>query len=337
MRSEKVKTSGGCGGLEKEHNRSKDEKEKFGDSFSPNIDWNKSDENIYLIRNNNWSRKIKEELHSHGIEKWRKDAVLLVDSFYTASPEVMNSWNKEKQIEYFKDCVEFHERHYGHVINAVIHFDETSPHIHVDSIPIVQKENGTWKLSAKEIFGNKTKMRQLQTDYWNEIGQKYGLERGIEKSYNVHSTVFQHLAQKNEELQETISNKEEYSEFLESDLQTKSNTLKYQEELISKKQLDISNLNNEIEDLEQEKEESEHSISDLKYRINKNKEVLEDQRTKIKELSYERQKLARECIPLALRMNADADYKQFILEYEKQHCPANFTPIQEDLEDDYER
>lgn len=247
MRNEKIKTMSHCISLENEHNRASSEADLYKERFSPNIDWEKTDQNIYLVRKNNWKRIIDIELRKHNIKK-RKDAVLLIDSIYTASPEVIATWNKETLESYFKDCLEFHQKHFGLVINAVIHLDETTPHLHVDDIPLIQKEDGSWKLSAKEVIGNRSKMSKTQSDFYKEVGKKYGLERGEEKSLKVHKEVSHKLAEdnkklkaensgleeRNNQLNEEISSKEEFSQYLDSENQNKDNLLKSKEIEIQK-------------------------------------------------------------------------------------------------------
>lgn len=273
MRNEKIKTMSHCLGIENEHNRASSEEHLYKERFSPNIDWKKTDQNIYLVKKNNWKRIIENELRKHGIKK-RKDAVLLIDSVYTASPEVLATWNEETKLNYFKDCLEFHKRHYGLVINAVIHVDETTPHLHIDDIPLIQKEDGSWKLSAKEVIGNRSKMSKTQSDFYKEVGKKYGLERGEEKSLKVHKEVSHKLAEDNKKLKaensgleernnqlgEEISSKEEFGKFLDSENQNKDNLLKSKEIEIQKSK----ELNEDLEILKKEERELKSRISELK-------------------------------------------------------------------------
>lgn len=273
MRNEKVKTMSKCIGLENEHNRASSEEDLYKERFSPNIDWEKTDQNIYLVRKNNWKRIIDNELRKHGIKK-RKDAVLMIDSIYTASPEAMKQWDNETMLNYFKDCLEFHQKHFGLVINAVIHLDETTPHLHVDDIPLIQKEDGSWKLSAKEVIGNRFKMSKTQSDFYKEVGKKYGLERGEEKSLKVHKEVSHKLAEDNKKLKaensgleernnqlgEEISSKEEFGKFLDSENQNKDNLLKSKEIEIQKSK----ELNEDLEILKKEERELKSRISELK-------------------------------------------------------------------------
>lgn len=47
--------------------------------------------------------------------------------------------------------------------------------MHILSVPLTQDG----RLSAREIVGNRTKMSQMQTAFYEQIGRDYGLERGI--------------------------------------------------------------------------------------------------------------------------------------------------------------
>ncbi|MBR5583953.1 MAG: plasmid recombination protein, partial [Lachnospiraceae bacterium] len=185
--------------------------ERFQDSH---IRWEDTHLNQYAdhpergkLKSNDWKESIDKILHEHGIKSHRKDAVICIDAFMTASPEWFYGENKEDQENrhlirskreiqaYFSDCIEWFERNYGPVFNAVIHWDEDTPHVHIDSVPLKQNEDGTWKLCAKEIIGNKKRMSQMQTLFAEEVGAKYKLERGIEKSPEhdrEHKTTLEH-------------------------------------------------------------------------------------------------------------------------------------------------
>lgn len=115
--------------------------------------------------------------------KWRKEHAEWVDEYdRTPKEERMERVNKEykREIEYAKECVKFHEKYYGKVIGAYVQFHEYTPHIHINSIPMYEDEKGV-HLSAKEILGNKVKLSKMQTQFHEEVGKKYGLERGTPK------------------------------------------------------------------------------------------------------------------------------------------------------------
>lgn len=171
MRCEKRKMSA-VGGLEAEANR-----EHKIDLPASDIDWDKTHDNVYLVRSVDWRKSICRTLQEYGISRWRKDAVVMIDSLYTASPEFFQSVDQSQVIDYFRDCLLFHEQHYGHIINAVVHLDETTPHMAVASVPIVQRGD-KYVLSAKELMGNRSDYRTRQDDFWREVSSQYGLERG---------------------------------------------------------------------------------------------------------------------------------------------------------------
>ena len=177
-------------GISAENNR---EAEKEKDFPASDINWKKTGDNIYFKKSDNWLADIKKELHAHGINKWRKDAVMFLDTVYSASPEFFAGKSKKEIEAYFRNCLAFNEREYGaHTINAVIHLDETTPHMHVICVPIAEKkpkiekdENGLIKptkkeytLSSKKVVGNKVQMRNAQTHFYNQVGREWGLERG---------------------------------------------------------------------------------------------------------------------------------------------------------------
>lgn len=117
----------------------------------------------------------------------RKNSVLAVEAIYTATPEVIKGWTDEKQHAFYMDCLEWHKKTYGAVIiSADIHEDESTPHIHIISIPL--DERG--RLNAKKIIGDKVKMTQRQSDIAAEVGARYGLTRGREDTKRKHIPLY---------------------------------------------------------------------------------------------------------------------------------------------------
>ena len=79
---------------------------------------------------------------------------------------------------YFKDSYRHIEKEYGHVVNAVVHLDEKTPHMHVVTVPITKDG----RLSAKELTSGSMSFRQVQDKFYNEVSKKYGLKRGEPKA-----------------------------------------------------------------------------------------------------------------------------------------------------------
>lgn len=84
---------------------------------------------------------------------------------------------------FFEDTVKWFADRYGsdRILNATVHMDEHTPHLHLGIVPIT--EDG--KLSAKTLF-TKTELKSIQTEFARDVGSKYGLERGVEGSERTH-------------------------------------------------------------------------------------------------------------------------------------------------------
>lgn len=166
--------SGAIRGIQLENNRDPDDPHEFPLS---DIDCERTNENVSLIRSDNWMEDIKKTLAEHGINGYRKNAVLLIDVVYSASVEFFEVNERAYVTDYFKDCLQFHETEFGNVINAIIHYDETTPHLHVVSVPIVDRDDG-YALCARELIGSKGRLYAFHDHLYTEVGVRYDLERG---------------------------------------------------------------------------------------------------------------------------------------------------------------
>lgn len=153
-------------GLQKENNRT-------AVNYNNKVSAELTPSNIYLTRCDNWQKSIQEEIDRAGA-RVRKNSTVAIDLIYSASKDFFNSKTPEESLRYFQSCFDFHQKRFGHIVNAVIHLDESTPHMHVVSIPLT-KDN---RLSARDVLGGPSDMMRLQTDFFNEVGKAYGLERG---------------------------------------------------------------------------------------------------------------------------------------------------------------
>jgi hypothetical protein len=155
------------GGIQKEATRTATE---YNNRVMPGMDIF----NVNLIQSNNWLQDIQQEIDKAGAHT-RSNSVVALDTIYTASPDFFKGRNNAENDMFFEDCLKFHQKRFGHIISAVIHYDETTPHLHILSVPLTQDG----RLSAREIVGNRAKMSQMQTAFYEQVGRDYGLERGI--------------------------------------------------------------------------------------------------------------------------------------------------------------
>ncbi len=180
MRVEKRKRSA-VYGLQIEADRTPAEHKQGREFYASDIDWEKTTDNKYLVKTENWNRAITRTIKENSLKE-KKDSVVMLDGIYTASPEFFKNKPKWMYESFFDECLAFHVQEYcqgdrSRVLNAVIHYDETTPHLHISSIPLYQDEKGA-HLSAKIIMGNKGDYSKHQDRFYEQVSSKYELERG---------------------------------------------------------------------------------------------------------------------------------------------------------------
>lgn len=166
MRMEKRKRSD-IAGLQREATRTAAE---YNNQVTPGMD-------IYnqeLVHNDDWLASIQHEIDTAGA-KVRSNSVVGLDTIYTASSEFFKLHDSQIVDAYFRDCLEYHRQRYGHVVSAVVHYDEQTPHMHIMSVPLTRDG----RLSAREIVGGRAQMAHAQDTFFEQVGQRYGLQRGV--------------------------------------------------------------------------------------------------------------------------------------------------------------
>lgn len=205
------------------------------------------------------------------------------------------------------DCYNHLAKKYGaeNIIDFVVHLDETNPHIHVTLVPLTQDG----KLSYTELFGGShaqavaaakadgTKpnfqkqmseyTKQLHTDFFNDVGAKWGLDRGddikitgnthksTEESLREKNAIEEEIAQKDEQLQQrnssvlTLTNRQTELQGKVEDLEEASRradeTLTAKNKILSKMGVQIVRPTLEIEDEnERLKAEKEKALADAR-------------------------------------------------------------------------
>ena len=148
------------------------------------IDSSRTKNNYRLVfRNSSYTDFINERIKELNLLKApRKDAVLMASFVLGSDREFFNGLDKDEQNEFFRDCTKFFAQRYGrrNIISAVVHNDETTPHLHLNLIPI---KDG--RLCAKDLL-NRNELFKLQTDFYEQVGKRWGLQRGKEGSVASH-------------------------------------------------------------------------------------------------------------------------------------------------------
>lgn len=207
MRTEKRKRTD-LVGIQRENTRTATE---YNNKVAPGMDIF----NVTLKESNNWLQDINNEIKAAGA-KARSNSVLALDTIYTASPQFFQERTNAENDKFFQDCLKFHNEHFGHIISAVVHYDETTPHLHVISVPLTQDG----RLSARDVIGNKAKMSKTQDAFFEQVGRGYGLERGIHMDGQEKK---QHISAQEHELREIkqeIAREKEHLEAIEHSEET---------------------------------------------------------------------------------------------------------------------
>jgi hypothetical protein len=171
---------GGVRGIQSHNQREKES------SKNPDIDKTRSNQNYDILNPNNinYNRAVKERIDNFATKTTtvRKDAVVMCNFVVTSDEKTMKAMSPKEQRAFFEDSTKFFMNRYGaeNVVNATVHMDERTPHMHIGVVPITQE-----RLSAKNLFTRK-ELTSLQTDFAREVGQPYGLERGKEGSEKTH-------------------------------------------------------------------------------------------------------------------------------------------------------
>ncbi|PEC43090.1 plasmid recombination enzyme [Priestia megaterium] len=157
-----------------------------------------------------YHEEIKKMTATRVKRKIRNDAVLVAEFFVSASPEYMHAMSLDEQRKYFEASLDHIAGKYGqqNILYAVVHNDESTPHMHVGFVPITDDR----RLAAKEYFHGKTKIRRIQDDFHNYMNKRgYDIERG-EPSELQHKSVHEFKKQERQKelkhLQQLVAHKE---------------------------------------------------------------------------------------------------------------------------------
>ena len=149
---------------------------------NPDINLEKTKDNYHLIESKNFSRDTEHIIQKNykGTKAIRKDAVKNIELIFTSDKDFFDNLTPEDERKFFEKSLEFTQEYFGekNVFSAIVHKDETTPHMHVNLVPITK--NG--KLSAKEVIGNRKDLEQMQDKYFEKISKTFPeLERGKKK------------------------------------------------------------------------------------------------------------------------------------------------------------
>lgn len=279
MRTEKRKRTD-LGGIQRENTRTATE---YNNRVNPGMDVF----NVTLKESSNWLQDIDNEIRAAGA-KSRSNSVLALDTIYTASPKFFQGKANAENDKFFQDCLKFHESRFGHIISAVIHYDETTPHLHIISVPLTQDG----RLSARDVIGNKAKMSKTQDQFFEQVGRDYGLERGIHMDGQEKK---QHISAQEHELREIkqeIAREKEHLEAIEHSEETARTRAQEYRRTAAKLQKEVEQLQEERQaqhksllQLTEAKHKAQKEVKGLNYTLQEKRDKFEAITADIKQAS----------------------------------------------------
>lgn len=154
-----------------------------------NIDDSRTKDNVWLKPDDGktYNERIQAILEENytGKRKPRFDAVKMCEITVQIGGDLAETGTEEEQVEALKEAFEELKEQYGekNIVSAVIHVDETTPHLHFDFVPIT-KSGG---LSAREVVGDRAQMRKTQARFLEAMQQRVPsakFERKKENQFN---------------------------------------------------------------------------------------------------------------------------------------------------------
>ncbi len=169
---------------------------------TPNADAELTPLNVQLVGSPDLAADVQARLDEVGCTV-RSNAVLAVEHLLTFSPEFLDIRKENgksgkpalvvyppedgaKLAGFQARAMEWLSERYGqeNVVNAVLHLDEQTPHIHATVVPT----DAAGKLNCRALLGDRQKMRAMQTSFAAKLAP-LGLQRGVEGSQAQHQEV----------------------------------------------------------------------------------------------------------------------------------------------------
>jgi len=217
---------------------------------NPDIDYERSHLNKDLLPKDErtYYMRIKERIEELNLSKAiRKDAVVACGFICTSDRAFFEGLSQTEKDGFFQASHNFLKERYAerNIISSKVHYDETTPHLHVYIVPVT----GDGRLSAKSIFTPK-ELRSLQDDYPRHMRENgFDLQRGNPDSERKHLDVEEYK----------VATRYEKLEQIKNQLNVEEKDIENREEILKQRKSNY----------ESEKAEYSHERDDLKQRKGK--------------------------------------------------------------------
>ena len=243
------KHKGSTGGLQR-HN----EREPGQRHSNKNIKPDRTKDNIFLKPKDDrtYGERVEDRLEAgyRGTKAVRKDAVKMVEATVQLGGDITKE-SEETQIEALKEAYEQLKEMYGeeNIISAVIHVDETTPHLHCDFVPLTKRGN----LSAKDVIGDKKKMRRTQEKFLEAMQERVPrakfarLEPEKAQFNGLDQKLYEKMTASIKEREDKLCDREDYVEDQEIKLENKEEQLNQLKETLEAKENEIRARERQVE------------------------------------------------------------------------------------------
>ena len=247
---------------------------------NPDIDKSKSINNINLVpithkdyynsymnlvkdykKQHNEKQKTERENRKKTFSQMLDDSnsVVADELLFTSDKEFFKDMTREEIVNWAECCMDFVYEDIGYdkwqILNATIHLDEKTPHLHCVVVPLIKKfdkrsNQEKWTISKKQYMKDKNYLSTLQDKYHERmINNGYDLDRGIKNSDNEHIDIKQYkkITRKlNLELDSKNKKLSNAMEELESKMETNKETI-FDKEYVKVKKDTFDSMKNVIE------------------------------------------------------------------------------------------
>ena len=145
----------------------------------------------YYIKKNNYTYtkefdKLRKEQNLAG--HLRENSIIMCQMIFTSDQEFFDRIGEQETKRYFDECYKFicNYKNLGekNIIYAVVHLDESTPHLHLMFVPVVHTKDKDGKdiekICARDFWKGRDSYRKLQDAYFEHVKSKgFDLDRGL--------------------------------------------------------------------------------------------------------------------------------------------------------------
>ncbi len=307
---------------------------------NPDIDKSKSINNINLVpithkdyytsymnlvkdykKQHDEKQKIERENRKKTFSQMLDDSnsVVADELLFTSDKEFFKDMTRNEIIKWAECCMDFVYEDIGYdkwqILNATIHMDEKTPHLHCVVVPLIKKfdkrsNQEKWTISKKQYMKDKNYLSTLQDKYHERmINNSYDLDRGIKNSDNEHIDIKQYkkITRKlNLEIESKNNKLNNAMEELESKMETNKETI-FDKDYVKIRKDTFDSMKNVIEQTKK--------VAELQPKIQKIYNEVDEYAKSYKYLEKENINIQKEVKYLKNKNNKLEDEKETLISY----------------------